>query len=259
LVITISARGWGALVFSRGLTYPLNSILRVPKTKRRKNGGGNTSSKLERLNIARLRTNTAEFAQTVRGSFTDLNSGGIGSQSYAVFLNYPSYRVTAGGVISQCTYVTGLLANEQKVFDEYKVTRLKIKYMPWVTGQVRVASAVAYTAASSPLMVVGLDLDDSALWTTRAKALGTQNPGIYNRYCDRLLTFSMSQRDPVDKQKWLNLGALIPSASAPPDPNNPSKLSCIKFFIDGYLLMGSVEGEIFCEWTVIFKGSYTLA
>jgi len=59
--------------------------------------------------------------------------------------------------------------------------------------------------------------------------------------------------------KWLNLGAIIPSASSPPDPNNPAKLSSIKVWIDQYQVANVNEALIIAEWCVLFKGSYSLA
>lgn len=243
-----------------GLNLLVCCILRVPKNQRRKNGGKGKSKSLERLNIARLRTNSAEFAQLVRGSFQDFNTGGTSQQGYSIFLNYPSYRVNASGTIAQCTTVTGLLANEQKVFDEYKVTQLKVKYLSWVTGSVRVNTSVAYTAPNSPILIMGIDLDDSAIWTGYSKALGSQNPAVYNKYSSNgVHTITMRQRDQVEKMKWLNLGAIVPNTSTPPDPNNPAKLASVKMYIDSYQIANTTEATIFCEWTVIFKGSYTLA
>jgi hypothetical protein len=250
----------GARRTPSGCNLPPGFYLRVPKSKRRKNGGKGKGKSLERLNIARLRTNSAEFAQLVRGSFQDFNSAATTAQGYSVFLNYPTYRTTAGGVIGQCPTVTGLLANEQKVFDEYKVTKLTVKYLSWVTGSIRVNTSVAFTAPSTPILIMGIDLDDSAIWTTYAKALSAQNPAVYNRYSGGgMHTMTMRQRDSVDKQKWLNLGALLPSLTSPPDPNNPSKLATIKIYVDGYQVANTTEATIICEWTVLFKGSYTLA
>jgi len=233
----------------------------------KKSSGSNKQSKnsvarYEAISIKRLRTNSAEFAQTVRGYFNDINTSGVGAQAYSVFLNYPSYYRNAAGTIAQTGVVTGLLAQEQKVFDEYKCTRLKVTYLSYVTGQVRVAYVAASAAAgapSTPLFVMGTDLDDSALWTTSAKAISSQNPAIFNRFDPKgMRTCVMRQVDSLEKQKWLNLGAIIPSTSAPPDPNNPAKLSCVKLWNDGYVLTNVPEALIMCEWTVLFKGSYTL-
>jgi len=222
-----------------GFNLLCKSILRVPRSQRRKNRKGGKSKSLESLNIARLRTNTAEFAQLVRGSFSDLNTAAVTAQSYSVFLNYPSWKVNASSTIGQCSSLTGLLANEQKVFDEYKVTKLVVRYLPWVTNQVRVSSAVAFTAPTSPLLIMGTDLDDAGLWVTRSKAMSAQNRSLFNRYYGGMHTVTMRQHDPVDRQKWLNLGAFTPSSSSPPDPNNPSKLAAVKIFVDGYQLMNT--------------------
>jgi len=209
--------------------------------------------------VSRLRTNSCEFAQVVRGALRDFNPSTAGPQSYAFFLNYPSYYRAASGGIAQVTDITGLLSQEQKVFDEYKVSKLVVKYVSWVTAQVRVNTAVAFTAPSSPLLIWAADADDSAVWTTKAKALGAQGSAIKNRYFGGMHVFSQRQTDAVDRAKWLNLGAIIPSNSSPPDPNNPAKLSCLKVWIDAYQLANTTEGEFLVEWTVLFKGSYTLA
>lgn len=212
--------------------------------------------------ISRLRTNSVEFAQKVRGAFVDINTGGVGGQSYAVFLNYPSYYRNASGSIVQMG-ITGLLANEQKVFDEYKTTSLTVKFLSYYTGQVRVTNVLAAAATGAPinpLVVMGTDADDSALWTTVLKAYGSQNPAIYNKYnSSGILRITQKQTDSIERMKWLNLGGIVPSASTPPDPNNPSKLSAVKLWVDGYQLTNENEAVIICEWTVLFKGSYTLA
>lgn len=218
----------------------------------------------EKMAISRLRTNSVEFAQTVRGYFNDLNTGGVGGQSYAVFLQYPSYYRTAAGAIAQLGSITGLLANEQKVFDEYKVTKLTVKYLSWVTGQNRVCDVAVPSAtgpAVSPIIIMGTDADDGALWTSVMKALSSQSIGaVMNKYSSGgVHSLTMKQTDSIEQQKWLNLGSIVPSASTPPDPNNPAKLSSVKIWVDAYILQNQVEGDIFCEWEVLFKGSYTLA
>jgi len=231
--------------------------------KGRKRGPANvTTGKFESLSVARLRTNSAEFAQTVRGFFNDVNTTGVASQAYAVFLQYPSYYRNAAGTVTQCSVVTGLLAQEQKVFDEYKVVSLKVKYLPFLTGQVRVADVAAPAIAgapASPLLIMGVDADDGALWTSVSKAVGAQNPAIMSKYQQGIPTQTMVQTDKVEKLKWLNLGFIIPSASASADPNNPAKLSSCKLWVDGYQIANQVEGLVICEWTVLFKGSFTLA
>jgi hypothetical protein len=229
---------------------------------RRRKPNKNNKSFESRL-IGRLHTNSCEFAQVVRGFFNDQNTGGVGGQSYAVFLQYPSYYRNAAGSIAQTGIVTGLLAQEQKVFDEYKVVSLKVRYLQYFTGQDRVANVAVASATGppvSPLVVMATDADDSALWTSVSKAMGSQNSAVYNKYkgsgfCDIV----MKQTDAVEKSKWLNLGAIIPNSTSPPDPNNPAKLSSVKLWVDAYQLASQVEAGIFCEWTCLFKGSYTLA
>jgi len=110
------------------------------------------------------------------------------------------------------------------------------------------------------LLVMGKDLDDSALWTSAAKAYGSQNSAIYNRFkSGGMPRMTMRQADKLEQMKWLNLGAIIPSASSPPDPNNPAKLSSVKLWIDQYHVANVNEALIIAEWTVLFKGSYSLA
>jgi len=213
---------------------------------------------LETALVSRLRSNTAEFATLIRCSVGDFNAAAITNQGYSFFLNYPSYYRVPAGTITQMSAPT-LLANEQKVFDEYKVVKLVVKYMPWVTSQVRVNTAVAFTAPSDPLLIMTVDYDDSAIFTSSTKALNAQNAALHNCYEPTLKVCSMKQMDPVDKQKWLNLGAIIPNATTPPDVNNPAKLASIKLWKDAYQLANTVEGSIFAEWTVIFKGIYSLA
>jgi hypothetical protein len=218
------------------------------------------SKSLEKTLIARLRTNSAEFAQTVRGTFNNFNSGGVTGQGCCIFLNYPTYLRNFAGSIVQCTTTSGLLANEQKVFDEYKVAKLTVRYVSYVTGQVRVDTSVGFAAPLSPLIFMGVDWDDSALITSKLLAMDLQGCLIANRFSSNgIHTKTIQQRELAGKSSWLNLGAIIPNATTPPDPNNPSKLACLKTWIHGYFLANTTEGEFICEWTVIFKGSYTLA
>lgn len=251
--------------FDSTLGYPGEG----PKMRRNPKRDKNTSqpkgtARYESMAISRLRTNSAEFAQTIRGFFNDVNTGGVGGQSYAVFLQYPSYYRNAAGAIAQVGAVTGLLAAEQKVFDEYKVVKQTVKYMSWFTGQNRVADVAAPSAtgmAVSPILIMGTDADDAALWTSVSKALGSQSIGaVKNKYSSGgMHTLVQRQIDQVEQQKWLNLGAIVPNSTSPPDPNNPAKLSSTKIWVDAYLLANQVEGCVFCEWEVLFKGSYTLS
>jgi len=233
------------------------------KKQIKKNKSSNLSlSRYEKMSISRIRTNTAEFPTVIRGYFNDINTGGIAGQSFSIFLNNPTYYRNAAGSITQMN-APSILANEQKVFDEYKVKSLKVSYLPFYTGQVRVANvAVAVTAGSpiSPLLILGYDLDDSALFTSAAKATNSQQTVFFNKFnAGQRPALTMNQVDKVDSMKWLNLGALVPNLTTPPDPNNPSKLASVKTWTDAYMLANNVDGIFICEWTVLLKGVYSLS
>lgn len=206
--------------------------------------------------VSRLRTNTVEFCSVIR-AYHQLSNSSTSGCGFSYFLNYPSYFVNSAGSITQLTTDT-LLNNEQKVFDEYKVRSLKMTLLPWVTGQIRVNTAVAFTAPTDPLLLVALDYDDAALITNINKALNAQNRSIYHAYTDRVQVVTMRQRDPVDKMKWCNLGAIAPSLTSPPDPNNPVKLASIKLWKQAFQLANTTEMSVILEWTVLFKGAYTI-
>jgi hypothetical protein len=230
--------------------------------KRRQNKSkkvGLAVSKYEAQSIRRLRTNTVEFASLIRGVIQDLNAATTNAQSYAFYLNYPGYYVNPASTIAQCPTITNLIANEQKVFDEYKVTSLKVRYVPWVTNQVRVCTAVAFTAPVNPILVMACDLDDAAIWSSDAKAYNAQNPSVYHRYEPKIASINFRQRDKLDAMKWCNLQAIVPNSTTPPDANNPVKTSALKARVFGYQLANATEGTFLCEWTVIMRGSYTLA
>lgn len=219
----------------------------------------NSESKLEKSMISRLRTNTVEFAQLVRGSITDSNTGATTAQGYSFFLNYPGYYFGPSSTIALLPNKTSLLADESKVFDEYKVTKLTVKYLPWVTEQARVNTSVAFTAPVDPTLIMSVDQDDYAPFTSLSQALGSQNPAIYHSYSSSIKEIAMRQKDRVDAGKWLNFQARIPSTSTPPDPNNPAKISAVKVWKAGYQLASTSEGTFYAEWIVILRGSYTLA
>jgi len=194
-----------------------------------------------------------------RGTVSDINSGGVTSQSYSFFLNYPTYYVNPSGTIAQVSTFGSVFTDEKAVFDEYRVVDLTVKYLPWVNGQLRVNTAVAFTAPSNPLLVMSVDYDDSTIWTSDAKALNAQNPAMYHAYTSSMKVQRMQQRDKVDAEKWLNFQAIAPSLTSPPDPNNPSKLSAVKVRKFGYQLNATTEGTFILEWTVLVRGVYTLA
>jgi len=233
------------------------------KSSGRKNGNNKTNSmgvsRYEKQSIARLRTNTAEFATVVRGAVSDSNSANTNPQSYSFYMNYPGYYVNPASTIAQLPIISNLIANEQKVFDEYKVTKMNVTYVPWVTGQVRVNTAVAFTAPVNPLLVMAPDLDDAALWSTDVKAYNAQNRSIFHRYSPVIASCTQRQVDTVDARKWLNFQAIVPNSTTPPDPNNPAKTAAMKARVFGYQLTATTEGQFIVEWTVLVKGSYTLA
>jgi len=232
---------------------------RTTKSKQNNNKQGNFLSKYEKQAVSRLRTNTMEFASVVRGAVTDSNTGGVTAQSYAFLLNNPGWYRTPAGGFAQCPTLTPLLADEVKVFDEYRVIKLTLKYMPWVTGQVRVNTAVAFTAPSDPTLVMSIDYDDPANWVSNAQCLASQNPGVYHAYEPRMQVLSMVQKDSVDGRKWLNFQAITPSGTTPADPNNPAKLASIKVRKFGYQLASTTEATFYPEWTILLKAAYTLA
>ncbi len=86
-----------------------------------------------------------------------------------------------------------------------------------------------------------------------------------SRFGDRQKTLSVfKQVDAVEKLKWLNLGAIIPNVSTPPDPNNPAKLASIKTWTaitggSAYPVTNTAMGMFIAEWAVWFKGVYTIS
>jgi len=216
-------------------------------------------TRAERSLISRLRTNTVEFAQTFRGMVQDFNSGATTAQSFAFLLNYPGYYTNPAGTLAAVTTSAPLLADETKVFDEYKVVKLELNYLSWVTGQVRVNTSVAFTGPNNPTLITAVDSDDAAVWSSDAQSLNAQGRSIHNRYSTRVLTIKQTQTDPVDAAKWNNFQARVPSFSAAPDPNNPVKMASIKVRNFGYQLATTTEGTFYLEWTIIFRGSYALA
>jgi len=210
--------------------------------------------------ISRLRTNSVEFATIIRCTAQVSQSSGTGPNAMSFFLNYPSYYVNAAGAIAQMGSVPSILAEEQKTFDMYKVVQLKTTYYPWVTGQQRVSTAVAFTAPNDPTALFALDYDDSALFTSQAKALNAQNlRAVIHSYDGRTHSVLQRQVDPTLRERWLNLGAIAPSLTSPGDPNQTAPLACTKFWKASYLLTATQEASIICEWMVLFKSVYVLA
>lgn len=219
--------------------------------------------------IKRLQLNNMTFPTIVRCAQLDQFTATTAA-ALSFFLNYPSYYRNTGGTIAQMTQTASLLANEQKVFDEYKVQALKLYYLPFEANSVYLNSyttATGNTGVSQvapnwdPSVIVGLDLDDSANYTTLPKALNSQGfGGMYLRTGNAVKSLiTMKQVDPLEKLKWLNLGAIIPNVTTPPDPNNPAKMASIKVYTGGYPIINSAVGWFVAEWEVIMRGAYTLS
>jgi hypothetical protein len=216
------------------------------------------------------------FPQVIRATTPDLKAGATTSGAFAFFLNYPTYFRNDVGTIGTMTNSASLFAQDQKTMDEYKVVSLKLSYFPLLRNSTPLAS---YTTASGnsgvtsvapawdPSIISAADLDDSANFTSLAKALNSQGDiSVKTRAGDGLVHLrTMNQVDPIEKLKWLNLGAVVPNATTPPDPNNPSKLSSIKTYsglvtpLMAYPLSNTTVGAFVAEWVVLLRGSYTLA
>ncbi len=226
--------------------------------------------------IRRAKLNNFTFPQIIRCSTPDLKSTVVTGAAYAFFLNYPSYMRADSGSIGQMANVASILANEQKVCDEYKVLELRLWYVPLLQTSTPLAS---YTTAAGnsgvtqvapawdPSMLVGLDLDDSANFTSLAKGLNVQGSNVIKmRTGNRVIKcIDFPQVDDVDSMKWLNLGAIVPNTTSPPDPNNPAKLSTIKVNTGvalpntAYPITNTTVGAFVCEWVTILRGTYTLS
>jgi len=242
----------------------------MPKKQRKNKSKNQLSNNSGFPSLKRLGLNNVIFPSVVRGTIQDSHTGATTGLSHAFFLNYPTYyRDGNTGSIQQMNTVPSLLANEQKVFDEYKVHSLKLDYVPFMQGQ---NFLVSYTTASGntgvtnvapvmdPTVVVGNDLDDGALFTSASKALNSQGAAIHSRFGFQPIRLTeFLQTDGVEKQKWLNLGAIIPNISTPPDPNNPAKLASTKVWTNGYAVTSASHGLFVCEWKVWFKGVYTIS
>jgi len=223
----------------------------------------------------RAKLNNFTMPQMIRATGSDFNSGGTGSAVSTFFLNYPTYFRNNGGSIAQMGSVASILANEQKVFDEYKVLELSLSYIPFEQNSLVVAS---YTTASGntgvnavaplwdPSIITAVDLDDGANWTTVSKALNAQGANVRMRTSNKVIPLmKFRQVDELDSMKWLNLGSIVPNVTTPPDPNNPSKLATIKIWtgvhltLMAYPVTNTTVGAFLAEWLVLLRGTYTLS
>jgi len=92
----------------------------------------------------------------------DSNAGGAGSQAVSFFQNYPTYFRNPSGSIAMMTVVPDSYANEFKMFDEYKVHSLTVKYIPWSNYSTWVNAGTSL----DPSAYWTVDQDDSALITS---------------------------------------------------------------------------------------------
>lgn len=226
----------------------------------------NKKKKFQSIKSIRSTTlNRMQFTCLVRGTYADSNTATTGA-GFSFFLNFPTYLRNQAGAIVQCTGAPTIFANEQKVFDEYKVSSLTLRYIPYLQAGVQLASYTTATGNSGvtdvapsfdPTIIVGVDGDDSALFTSYNKALNSQGSAMHTRFGNyiKLLTRQM----PDDPTGWLNLQANVPNNSTPPDPNNPAKLAAIKVWCAGYPLASTTLGTFVAEWMVTFQGVYTLS
>lgn len=233
----------------------------------------NNKGKGRALTIKKTTLNNFEFTSVIHGSFADSNSttSGVG---FSFFLNYPTYIRNGAGSIVQCSNVANLLANEQKMFDEYKVLSLTVRYVPFLQASILLSNFTTAVGNSTPTpvapqwdptIIVSQDNDDSANLTSIAKALSGQGMAIFTRQSPRgLITLAkMTQVDKIEKMKWLNLGAIVPNVSTPPDPNNPVKLASVKVWTgigvgNAYPLASTSVGVYVLSWLIKTKGVYTL-
>lgn len=224
------------------------------KSKKNNKKNNSSSSFLKRVSM-----NNMEFPIVIRGLVNDFAASGTGSQALAFFVNYPTYYRNPSGSIAQAATVSSLLANEQKTFDEYRVDSLRVSYLPFLQN------STSTTGMFDPSIAAGVDLDDSADFTTAGRALNSQGLAIRMRtgqghvipLCD------FQQVDFLEKKKWLNLGAIIPSTSTAADVNNPAKLATVKVYTGltapAYPLTNTTIGLFVLEWCMILKGTYTIS
>jgi len=222
--------------------------------KRRQKSNKSSNSFLKRVSM-----NNMCFPIVIRGLVNDFAASGVGSQALAFFVNYPTYYRNPAGSIAQAATVSSLLANEQKTFDEYRVESLKVSYLPFLQN------SVSTTGMFDPTVAAGVDLDDSADFTTAGRALNSQGLAIKLRTGQQapIPLCDFQQVDSVEKAKWLNLGAIIPSTSTAADPNNPAKLSSVKVYTGltapAYPLTNTTIGLFLLEWCMILRGTYTIS
>jgi hypothetical protein len=195
--------------------------------------------------------NTDVFRSQVTAYVVDSNTTTAGSQGFAFFLNYPNYYRNPAGTILTCAQVSTNLANEMKMFDEYKVLSLTLRYLPWV-------NSVSYAAATVPLdpvMFIVTDNDDSALLTTQGKALNGQGTSVFSVVDNAGKEIRVTQYNEGShaKGKWGNSQSPSPAAL---DSVNPLELASIKVYVNAYAAANSIKGTFLLQWDVLFRGIY---
>jgi hypothetical protein len=247
--------------------------------KKSKNKQKSTFSKRQGLIKAVIRKaslNNFTFPQIIRGTTPDLKAGATTSAAFCFFLNYPSYYRNDAGTLGQMTNTASVLANDQKVNDEYKVLELRLGYIPLLQTSTPISSYPTNAGNSGvtqfgpgwdPSIVSLVDLDDVAMVTSVAKALNAQGVSNVKMRAGNKVVHLMNfpQVDDVDAMKWLNLGAIVPSLTSPPDVNNTAKLSALKVYTgvavssQAYPLANTTVGAFLAEWVCLLRGTYTLS
>jgi len=150
------------------------------------------------------------------------------------------------------TIVPDTYANEFKMFDEYKVHSLTVKYIPWSNSSNWVSAGVSL----DPSAYWTMDQDDGALITSFSKALNADNVRIVSLLESQgaIHTSYMPQSDPETRLKWGNVQAPSPSA---PDATTPLKLGAVKVYTGAYEAANVIRGLFVATWDIEYQGLYT--
>jgi hypothetical protein len=197
--------------------------------------------------------NIQTFRSNIIAALSDVNTGGAGSQGFCFLLNYPSYCRTAAGALAQMGAVADNYANEFKLFDEYKVHSLTLRYVRWYSQS---SLYIAANVALDPRMYVATDNDDSAQITSEVKMLSSQGWTIHSlvepRQNDVVAVLRNEGKD--QKDRWLNTNSPSPSA---PDAVVPGNFASIKTLTMSYEAINGIRGTFYATWDVEFRGIAT--
>lgn len=181
-------------------------------------------------------------------------------------LNYPGwYMPTAASTPILMTAPPSQYTRLFQTFDEYHVSRLVCKFMPYVTANDlsnQGAIAPSGTGKFYPIVHVGIDLDDSNICGSVPKAeslLKHRAINIFNTSRKSGFSMSMGQYNAIDKRLYTNTGS--------PSPNNQPILSTnityqspkrgsIKFFMSNWF-ENNICMEVSGTWYVTFRGFRT--